>query len=200
MAQLKDEIIILKSINFSESDKILSVFGRNTGKFSILAKGIRKLSSKNRGNLQTSSIVKISYYRGSGMGVLTESDLICMPDFTIIDLKNVERVLRLTNKVVQEDQQDVKSYDALKSVILRGFTQSDVDRYRIFLLSNNGFLPDWRICSKCNKNKPEYFDKESFEVYCHECYNETNKSKLIAIANNAKRITKILDNYIREYI
>ena len=213
MAQIKDEIVILKSINFSEADKILTVYGRTYGKFSILAKVIRKLTSKNRGNLQTASIAKVSFYRGSGMGVLTESELLCMPDFTLIKLKNIERVLRLTNKVIQEDQTDTKTYEALKSVIMNGFSQDAVNRYRIFLLSSNGFLPDWRMCSKCSRNnieyKPEYFNKESFEVYCQECYNNyikanksTNNSKtiIVSIENNKSLITKILDNYIKEYI
>jgi len=37
----RDTVTVIKSINYSEADKILTVFGREFGKFSLFAKGIR---------------------------------------------------------------------------------------------------------------------------------------------------------------
>ena len=63
----KDTVIVLKSVNYSEADKVLTVLGKYTGKFSLFAKGIRKINSKNRGNMQTLSISDISFYEGRGL-------------------------------------------------------------------------------------------------------------------------------------
>ena len=72
----RDIVTVIKSVNYSEADKILTVFGKNSGKFTLFAKGIRKINSKNRGNMQTLSTSSISYYEGRGMPLLTESKLI----------------------------------------------------------------------------------------------------------------------------
>jgi DNA repair protein RecO (recombination protein O) len=90
----KDTIIIIKSVNYSEADKVLTVFGKLNGKFALFAKGIRKINSKNRGNMQTLCISDISFYEGKGLPVLTESQLIYSPDTDVLKNKteNLKRV------------------------------------------------------------------------------------------------------------
>ncbi|MDD4382409.1 MAG: DNA repair protein RecO, partial [Candidatus Dojkabacteria bacterium] len=85
----KDIVTIIKSINYSEADKILTVFGREYGKFSLFAKGIRKINSKNRGNMQTLCTSNIAFYQGKGMPVLTESQLVRTLDLDKLNVKNV---------------------------------------------------------------------------------------------------------------
>ena len=41
-----DECLILRSRDFNESDRLLTVFGRNLGKMACLAKGVRKPKSR----------------------------------------------------------------------------------------------------------------------------------------------------------
>jgi len=67
------EGIILSRKNYGEADRILTVFSKNYGKVTLLAKGIRKLISKKRGHLEIFSEVKFSAVSGKGFDILTEA-------------------------------------------------------------------------------------------------------------------------------
>ena len=48
----KTEGIILKRINFGEADRILTSYTKHFGKISLLAKGVRKITSRKGGNIE----------------------------------------------------------------------------------------------------------------------------------------------------
>ena len=98
----RDTVIVLKSINYSEADRVLTVFGKYTGKFTLFAKGIRKINSKNRGNIQTLNVCDISFYEGKGLPLLTESQLIYSPDTDILKnrIEDIKRVLDILGKIL----------------------------------------------------------------------------------------------------
>jgi DNA repair protein RecO (recombination protein O) len=84
MSIFKDEVVVIKSVNFKEADKILFVYGKNFGKFPLVAKGIRKIESMNRGNMQTLSVSNISFYKNQGMAVLTESSNVILQNMILL--------------------------------------------------------------------------------------------------------------------
>ncbi len=169
MGIFKDEIVVIKSINYGEADKILTVLGKNFGKFPLLAKGIRKINSKNRGNMQTLSVSNISFYRNRGMGVLIESKNIFYPDFSDFNIKGIERVLFLLNKFVQEDDSSSDFYDRLVFVLRNGFRDDQVNKFRLVFLKKMGLIP-YGSCKCCGNNSIEFIDLNTFELYCPKCY------------------------------
>ena len=64
MRQISTEGIILKRINFSEADRILTVLTPDNGQVSMLAKGVRKSKSKLAGGLEIFSVSDINYIDG----------------------------------------------------------------------------------------------------------------------------------------
>jgi DNA repair protein RecO (recombination protein O) len=64
MKQISTEGIILKRINFSEADRILTVLTSDYGQVSMLAKGVRKSKSKLAGGLEIFSVSDINYIDG----------------------------------------------------------------------------------------------------------------------------------------
>lgn len=70
------EAIILSRKNYSEADRILTVFSKNFGKLNLLAKGIRKLSSKKRGHLEIFSHIKFSASKTKAIDIITEVDTV----------------------------------------------------------------------------------------------------------------------------
>lgn len=200
MPVFKDEVIVIKSINYREADKILTVVGKNFGKFPILAKGIRKIDSKNRGNIQTLSASYISFYRNKGMGVLLETKNIFSPDYSCSNLKGIERILSLLNKCVEEGETCCDFYEKFLFVLKNGFKDEDVNKFRLFFLKNMGLLP-YDSCSICGSN--EYIDfvnLENFEIFCKKCYlNKEHSSELVKI-KNFDYVSKNLTNYIDLYV
>jgi DNA repair protein RecO (recombination protein O) len=204
MPVLKDKVIIIKSVNYREVDKILTVVGKNFGKFPLLAKGIRKIDSKNRGNTQTLSVSSISFYRNRGMGVLIESKSVFAPEYSSVNLKGIERVLSLFNKFVEEDDTSYDFYEKLLFVLKNGFKDSDVNKFRLVFLKNMGLL-SYSSCTKCEKtDEIAYINLVNFEIFCKKCYGNIDINQGMDLIEVDKidylsnKLTISIDNYIRK--
>ncbi len=195
MALFKDEVIVIKSINYGEADKILTVIGRNFGKFPLLAKGIRKIDSKNRGNMQTLSASEICFYRNRGMGVLTESKHVFSPEYSDCNIKGIERTLFLLYKFVEEDGGCCEFYDKLFFVLKSGFKDDDVNKFRLVFLKSMGLL-SYKTCTCCgNSEDMEYIDLKNFELFCKNCYSKSLR-KVKELDYLSPLFTRSLDSYV----
>lgn len=72
----KSEGIVLKRSNFGEADKIISVYSKHYGKLTLMAKGIRRMTSRKRGNLEVFNQLTFFAAKGRGMDIVTETELI----------------------------------------------------------------------------------------------------------------------------
>lgn len=84
-----DEGIVLARRNFGEADRILSIYTKNHGRISVIAKGIRKTTSKKRGHLEIFSYIKFQVADGRGIGILTEVETLNNFEIVRKDLKKV---------------------------------------------------------------------------------------------------------------
>ena len=89
MRTYSDEGIVLARRNFGEADRILSIYSKNHGRVSTIAKGIRKTTSKKRGHLEIFSHIKFQIADGRGIGILTEVETLNSYEITRKDLKKV---------------------------------------------------------------------------------------------------------------
>lgn len=64
MKQLHTKAILLKRINFGEADRVLTVLTPESGRLSMLAKGVRKQKSKLAGGIELFSESEITYIDG----------------------------------------------------------------------------------------------------------------------------------------
>lgn len=202
MPVFKDEVVVIKSINYKEADKILTVMGKDFGKFPVIAKGIRKIESKNRGNIQTLSVSNISFYRNKGMAVLLESKNVFTPDYCSSNLKGIERVLSLLNKCVEEGEACCDFYGKLNYVIKNGFKDSDVNKFRLFFLKNMGLLA-YDSCSECGcSGSMEYVNLENFEIFCKKCYLRVSvgEDRALVKVQDVDYLSQSLTNYIDLYV
>lgn len=74
MAMYKAEGIIIKSFNLGEADRILTIYTRQYGKISAVAKGVRKSRSKLRGSTQTLTHAELVLYRGRSLDTITQCE------------------------------------------------------------------------------------------------------------------------------
>jgi len=51
--------VVLKSVNYKDADKLFTILTRDHGKLSAMAKGVRKISSRRAGNLDTLNLVTL---------------------------------------------------------------------------------------------------------------------------------------------
>jgi len=72
-----DEGIVIKRSNIGEAGKLITIFSKNHGKITAIAKGLRKPTSKRAGLLELFNLVKFHAVQGRGeLDTLTEVQLI----------------------------------------------------------------------------------------------------------------------------
>src|SRR3989344_8044996 len=71
-----DEGIVLARRNYGEADRILSVYTKNHGRISYLAKGVRRPASKKRGHVEVFNQINFQAAHGRGLDIMTEAEII----------------------------------------------------------------------------------------------------------------------------
>ena len=69
-------VIIIKSIDFSEADKLVTVFSEQYGKLRAIARGIKKPKSSLRSCVQPFCYSQLHFYRGRDLELITQGKLL----------------------------------------------------------------------------------------------------------------------------
>jgi DNA repair protein RecO (recombination protein O) len=146
----KINAFVIKRINYSEADKILTVYSLENGKQTLIAKGIRRIKSRRAGSLELFSQAKIVYYQGRSMGIVTETELI-KPNYLLsqnyLTALIAYQMIELIDKLTLEDQLHPELYYLLEKALnylqLANLDQNNfakvMIRFRIRILEELGF-------------------------------------------------------------
>lgn len=120
MSTVKAEGIILKRRNFGEADRILTVFTDKLGKISVMAKGVRRISSRRAGNVELLNRVAMFLHQGKGMPILTEAKALetypkLKSDLTLSTYSF--HILELVDKLTAYDQENSFLYSMLVTIL-----------------------------------------------------------------------------------
>jgi DNA repair protein RecO (recombination protein O) len=116
------EAVVLARRDFSEADRILTVYTKNYGKLTFIAKGVRKLKSRKRGSIEVFSQIKFSAARGKNLDIVTEVELI--NSFKEIR-KNLKKtsvayyLVEAVSKLTQEGEENKELYNLLVDNLAR---------------------------------------------------------------------------------
>lgn len=75
MSSYKTEAIILSRRNFGEADRLLTVFSKHYGRIKVLAKGVRKVTSRKGGSLELFNHVSLVLAKGKNLDIITEVEV-----------------------------------------------------------------------------------------------------------------------------
>lgn len=145
MLGFKTEGIILKRKDLGEADRILTVFSLHRGKISVLAKGVRRITSRRSGNVELLNRVQMYLYPGKNFLILTEAVALdtfakLKEDLTLSTY--AFHILELTDKLTAENQENRILYEHLVEVLKRlsrNPRQILVRAYEAKILTNLGF-------------------------------------------------------------
>jgi len=110
------EGIVLGRKNYGEADRILSVYSKNHGRLSLMAKGIRRPKSRKRGHLEIFSLLNFQAATGHGIDIMTEADII--DDFKSIR-KSLSKVslayyfMEVVGKITHENEKNQELFDLI---------------------------------------------------------------------------------------
>ncbi|MBI2600900.1 DNA repair protein RecO [Candidatus Daviesbacteria bacterium] len=198
MKAFKTEGIILKRKNFGEADRILTVFTLHKGKVSVLARGVRKITSRRAGNVELLNRVTIYLHPGKNFMILTEASAIntfqpLKEDLTLSTY--AYHLIETTDKLTAENQENPLLYADLVDVLSRLSKkprQLLIRAYETKMLTHTGFwsLENLKDISSEIKNLLKILELGSWEKI----------EKLEINQRQALEIERILRYYLEKVI
>jgi len=175
------DALILKSINFKDSDKIFTILTKEQGKISAKARGIRKINSKRLSSLDTLNFVRIGLVGDGEIKTITEAKLIhsfsnIKKDFD--KLNTAYYFIEVVNKLVHESHDDSQIFELIIKCLKRldevKYSDSRVENYfELKLLDYLGYSLEFERCSEClesiNLNLNYSFSYDSGGLVCSKC-------------------------------
>lgn len=132
------EGIILGRASYSEADRIISLFSKDYGKITLLAKGVRKLQSRKRGHIEVFNRVKFSATKGKGLDILTEAEEIESYRKIRSSLKKVSLAYYFTEiiaRTAHDGEANRSVYDLLCRYLIGMENQRQLKKYRLTFLT-----------------------------------------------------------------
>jgi DNA repair protein RecO (recombination protein O) len=179
MSLIKTEALVVKASDYSESTRLVTLFSPHHGRIRVLAKGIRRLKSQNRGLLEPFSRVDVTVYLKdpSGLGTLKESALISAASALRSDydrwllaslvLEVIDRAT-LPAEDVGELYERISDYIAVVPATDR--PQAETLAVLTDMLAWFGFGPDLGRCCLCSGRGPfSGFQIDRCGVTCGRC-------------------------------
>lgn len=120
MHSFKTEAIIIKRRNFGEADRIITAVTKNYGKIKIIAKGVRKISSKRSPHIELLNLSILNIHVGRMM-ILTEAEAVY---HHIILKKDLQKsgpaffICELIDGLLPENQENLEVYNLIKKTLI----------------------------------------------------------------------------------
>ncbi|QPM68382.1 DNA repair protein RecO [Atribacter laminatus] len=175
----KDQGIVLKSINYGELDRIVTLFTRKKGKISAIAKGARKVGNRFGPALDCPAISNFMFYDGRGMPVLSQADIVDC--YRGIGKKTNQWVfanylLYVIDRCYEPEESDERIFETVLFYLDLSMKCENFNiftlKFRIDLIRYLGFFPRIRACAVCGnpfKKIPPGWSSASGGVICEKC-------------------------------
>lgn len=149
MFSFKTDGVILKRTNFGEADKIFTVFTKHYGKLHLIAKGVRKITSRKAPHLEPFSLTKLYIAKGKNMGLVTEAEVVNNFSGLRSDLKKIGlayQICELTDRLCPDEQVNRSLFELLVGELIKLNSSASEENYPINdfilkLLWDLGYLP-----------------------------------------------------------
>src|SRR5689334_4717440 len=127
------EGIVLKRRNVGEADRILTIFTKQQGKIRVLAKGVRRISSRRAGHIEVFSHAILTIHSGKTMDMLSEATHVDAKD-AIASITNVSYayyLCELVDQLLPDNQEHVDVFTMLRDAL--GAVRREKDEKRLDL-------------------------------------------------------------------
>jgi DNA repair protein RecO (recombination protein O) len=151
--------IVIRRLNFSETDKILTLYSRDLGRFSAIAKGARKTMSRMSGATEMLMCTRFNLATGKSMDVVTQTEVHESFPQLRQDLDRLAHGLYLAD-LVDHCVEDHEPHPALFDLLMAGLylvqrapsPQIPARWFELQLLMELGYQPDLFACAICGSS------------------------------------------------
>ena len=170
--------IIIKTKDYGETHKIITIFSKKIGKFSAIARGAKKPKSRMAAVTQPFIYGQFFVYLNKGLSNVQQGEII--ESFRpiredIIKTAYIAYLMELTDKLLDEQTPYLEIYTQLMKTMEWISENEDVDipimMYEMKLYRAGGFAPTVHICTNCGgKNAPYTFSMIEGGLLCSKCH------------------------------
>ena len=181
MSILKSEAIVLKTHDFQETSKIVSVYSREYGRLQLIAKGVRSSKSKFGALLDGLNYLRIVYYfkETRELQFLSNAELVKVFSHLRDDLDRFSYA-SIVAEIIYRTQMPGERNPRLFHTIISSFEginsrenyQNYFDAFLIRFIEISGFHPKLRRCLNCGQppgGVRVYFDFDRGGYLCEKC-------------------------------
>ncbi|NTU97488.1 MAG: DNA repair protein RecO [Chlorobiaceae bacterium] len=153
---VKTRAVVLKELKYRDQSKICSIYTRDFGKMSVMAKGARNPKNKLNGLLSAGNVVELVIYRKAGreLQLVSDANLVSSPLVPEPDLDRfavLYRIIDIVRLSTENDERNLQLFALLTATLERlyGGCGDFLILYAWFLLrfvSLLGFQPSIRRC------------------------------------------------------
>jgi DNA repair protein RecO (recombination protein O) len=152
----KSEAVVIKRIDLGEADRILTIYTPHFGKLRVVAKGVRKVTSRLSGHVELFTRSQMLLAKGRNLDIVTQSETVDSYRPMREDLSRVAHAYytaELLDKLTPDALESYPAYKLLVDTFQLLSTDSDPDRvlrwYEIQLLGYLGYAPELTHCVEC---------------------------------------------------
>ncbi|WIV18289.1 DNA repair protein RecO [Paenibacillus polygoni] len=173
------EGIVIRSMDYGEGNKIITLCTENGGKVGVLVRGAKKAKSRHAALTQPFTYGEYVFFRNQGLGTLNQGEIIESHHLLredIIKAAFASYACELLDRVLQDDETGTFWFKQLKACL--GALQEDKDPaiiihlYEMKILQSTGYAPELQACISCGRERPdeEYFISPGLGgVLCRAC-------------------------------
>ena len=154
----RTDAIILRRTDFGEADRLLTVFTPERGKIRLLAKGVRKMTSRKAGHVELFMLTNMLVAQGRTWDIVSQAEIVEPYRDLREDLDRTGHayyLAELIDRFTEEHDPNAPLFELL-ALTLMHLTHSEdpfiVLRYfEMHLLSLTGFQPQLHFCLACQE-------------------------------------------------
>jgi DNA repair protein RecO (recombination protein O) len=196
----RTEAIVIRRMNIGEADKILTVYTPTKGKLKLVAKGVRRTTSRLGGHLELFMQCKVMVAKGRSLDLITQSETVSsFPNLrnNLALIAYAWQAVELLDRLTEEELENYPVFSLLSEFL--GALEAGHDpvgtsrAYELHLLGYLGYRPQLIRCVRCNEDiQPviNYFSPEMGGALCPNCGNIERRS--IEISVDAMKILRYL--------
>lgn len=174
---VKTKGLVLRSTDYGDSDKLLTVLTDSLGKITVKARGIKHGRNTMKAPCQLMAYSEMNLMEQQGRYVLTEANTIelfteLQGDIELLSLSSY--FLQVTETAAQEEDPEPELLSLLLNVLyalgkLRKPQALVKAVFELRLCVLVGFLPDLEGCGDCGDREVKYFHIMDGQLYCPTC-------------------------------
>lgn len=207
---MKTEALVIGSMRLREADRIVTLYTRERGRLSAVAKGVRRTRSRVGGRLEPFSLVHVVLHPGRSSlytitGVETVRTFQAVRD-ALFRMEAGGRLLEIVRRLFPEEEENPAVFNLLvRGVAGLGRAADAAEAWqvvlatRLKLLLALGYLPELDTCTECGSDELLCAFRPSLGgVLCSDCFSRVSHDGFAISPEGMRALRALLEKPVAE--